>query len=180
MMFTKRVSYKSLLATSPSSSINTTALRSLHKCTTSSSLFSIDGISTTTTTTTVNNTLFNLFTIYRRRGSARGQVFGDHGTMRAQGLLRNTKWAWGPYQRWSRHPDETHKYFTAIGFHGRYPEAIFRDRVQKLGMGFVWPTQPFGWPSCVFIFYYLLIIQLFPCYCLVCTHFTFIFTKSAH
>ena len=59
------------------------------------------------------------------------------------------------YRRWSRHPDETREYFTATGFHGRYPEAVFRDRVRKLGMGFVWPTQPFGWHPCVFIFYYL-------------------------
>ena len=81
------------------------------------------------------------------------QVFSDHGTMRAQGSLENTKWAWGPYWRWSRHPDETREYFTATGFHGRYPEAVFRDRARKLGMGFVWPTQPFGWPPCVFIFY---------------------------
>ena len=29
----------------------------------------------------------------RRRGSARAQVFGDHGTVRAQGSLGNTKWA---------------------------------------------------------------------------------------
>ena len=28
-----------------------------------------------------------------------------------------------------------------------------------------WPTQPFGWPPRVFIFYYLLVIRLFPYYC---------------
>ena len=31
----------------------------------------------------------------RRRGSARAQVFGNHGTVRAQGSLENTKWAFG-------------------------------------------------------------------------------------
>ena len=62
------------------------------------------------------------------------------------------------YWRWSRHPDETQEYFTATGFRGRYQEAIFRDRVRKLGMGFIWPTQPFGWPPRVFIIYYLLVI----------------------
>ena len=46
-------------------------------------------------------------TYCRRRGSARAQVFGNHGTVRAQGSLGNTKWAWGPYWRWSRHPDES-------------------------------------------------------------------------
>ena len=86
------------------------------------------------------------------------QVFGDHGTVRAQGSLENTKWARGPYRRWSRHPDETREYFTATVFHERYPEAVFKDRVRKLSMGFVWPTRPFSWPPCVFIFYYLLII----------------------
>ena len=80
----------------------------------------------------------------RRRGSARAQVFGDHGTVRAQGSLENTKWARGLYRRWSRHPNETREYFTATGFHERYPEAVFKDRVQKLDMGFVWPTQPFS------------------------------------
>ena len=39
---------------------------------------------------------------------------------------------------------------------------------------FVWPTQPFVWPPCVFIIYYRLIIKLFPCYGLICAHFTFI------
>ena len=87
--------------------------------------------------------------------SARAQVFGDHDTVRAQDSLENTKWARGLYWRWSRYPDEIREYFTAIGFHGRYPKAVFRDRVRKLGMGFVWPTQPFGWPPCMFIFYYL-------------------------
>ena len=111
---------------------------------------------------------------------ARAQVFGNHGTVRAQDSLGNTKWTWGPYWRWSHHPDKTREYFTAIGFHGRYPEAVFKDWVRKLGMDFVWLTQPFGWPPCVFIFYCLLIIQLFPWYCLVCIHFTFIFTKFAH
>ena len=101
-------------------------------------------------------------------------MFGDHGTVRAQGSLGNTKWARGRYRRWSRHLDETREYFTATGFHERYLEAVFRDRVRKLGMGFVWPTQPFGWPPCVFIFYYPLIIKLFSCYDLICTHFTFI------
>ena len=81
---------------------------------------------------------------------------------------------WAHYWRWSRHPDETREYFTATRFHERYLEAVFRDRARKLGMGFVRPTQPFGWPPCVFIFYYLLIIQLFHCYCLVCMHFSFI------
>ena len=116
----------------------------------------------------------------RQRGSARTQVFGDHGTVRAQDSLENTKWAWSPYRRWSYHPNETQEYFTVTGFHGRYPEAVFRYRVRKLGIGFVWPTQPFGWPPCVFIFYYLLIIKLFPCYYLICMHFTFIFIKFAH
>ena len=104
---------------------------------------------------------------------ARAQVFSDHGTVRAQGSLGNTKWAWSPYWRWSRHPDKSRDILTATGFHGRYPEAVFRDRVRKLGMGFIWPTQPFGWPPCVFIFYYPLIIKLFSCYGLICTHFTF-------
>ena len=49
-------------------------------------------------------------------------------------------------------------HFTATGFHGRYPEAVFRDRVRKLGMGFIRTTQPFGWPPCMFIFYYLLML----------------------
>ena len=73
----------------------------------------------------------------RRRGLARTHVFGDRGTVRAQGLLENTKWARDPYRRWSRHPDETREYFTATGFHGRYPEVVFRDWVLKMGMGFV-------------------------------------------
>ena len=60
----------------------------------------------------------------------------DHGTVWAQGLLENIKWAWGPYRRWSRHLDENQDTLTAIGFHRRYPEAIFRDRVRKLGMDF--------------------------------------------
>ena len=63
---------------------------------------------------------------------------------------------------------------TATGFHGRYPEAVLRDRVRKLGMGFGMPTQPFGWPPCVFIVYYPLIIRLFPYYDLNHMHFTFI------
>ena len=86
---------------------------------------------------------------------------GDHGTVRAQGSLENTKWAWGPYRRWSRHPNKSRDTLTATGFHGRYPEAVFRDRVWKLGMGFIWPTQPFGWPPCVFIFYYLWLLSYF-------------------
>ena len=72
---------------------------------------------------------------------------------------------WAHNWRWSHHPDETRKYFTATGFRGRYLEAVFRDRVRKLGMGFIWPTQPFGWPPHMSIFYYFLIIQLFPYYC---------------
>ena len=63
---------------------------------------------------------------------------------------------------------------TATEFHGRYPEAVLRDRVRKLGMGFGMPTQPFGWPPCVFIIYYPLIIRLFPYYGLNHMHFTFI------
>ena len=110
----------------------------------------------------------------RRRDSARAQLFGKHVTVRAQSSLVNTKWAWGPYLRWSRYPDENWDTLTATGLHGRYPEAVFRDRVRKLGMSFVWPTQPFSWPPCVFVFYYRLIIKLFPCYGLICTHFTFI------
>ena len=57
--------------------------------------------------------------------------------------------------------------FTATEFHGGYPAAVLRDRVRKLGMGFVRPTQPFDWPPFVFIFYYPLIIRVFPCYCLI-------------
>ena len=78
------------------------------------------------------------------------------------------------YWRWSRHPDESRDTLTATGFHERYPETVFRDRVRKLGMVFVWPTQHFGWPPCVFVFYYRLIIKLFPYHGLICTHFTFI------
>ena len=115
----------------------------------------------------------NYTSICRRRGLARAQVFGDHGTVWAQGSLGNTKWSRGPYRRWSHHPHKTREYFTAIGCHGRYLEAIFKDRIRKLGMGFIRPTQPFGWPPCVFIFYYSLIIKLFACYGLICTHFTF-------
>ena len=88
----------------------------------------------------------------------RAQVFGDYGTVRAQSSLENIKWARGPYRRWSRHPDKIREYFTVTEFHGKYPETVFKDRVRKLVMGFVRPTQPFGWPPCVFIFYYLLII----------------------
>ena len=111
------------------------------------------------------NVMFKTRCVCRRWGSARAQVFGDHGTVRAQGPLGNTRMGLEAYYwRWSRHPDETREYFTATGFRGRYPEAVFRDRVRKLGMGFVWPTQPFGWPPRVFIFYYLLVIQLFPYY----------------
>ena len=125
--------------------------------------------------------LFNLY-IYncRRRGSARAQVFGNHGTVRAQGSLGNTKWASSPYWRWSRHPDKSRDTLTATGFHGRYPETVFRDRVRKLGMGFIWPTQPFGWPPCVFIFYYRLIIQLFSCYCWFARVLFLCFTQFAH
>ena len=118
-------------------------------------------------------------TYCRRRGSARSQVFGNHDTMQAQGSLGNTKWAWGPNWRWSRHPDESRDTLTTTGFHGRYPEAVFRDRVRKLGMGFIWPTQPFGWPPCVFIFYYPLIIKLFPYYCWF-AHISLLFLPTLH
>ena len=96
------------------------------------------------------------------------------------GLARKYKMGLRPYRRWCCHPDETREYFTATVFHRRYLKAVFTDRVRKLGRGFVWLTQPFSWPPCVFIFYYFFIIKLFSCYCLICTHFTFIFTKFAH
>ena len=99
--------------------------------------------------------------------------------MRAQGLLGNIKWGWGPYQRWSRHPDENRDTLTATGFHERYPEAVFRNLVRKLGMGFIWPTQPFGWPPCVFVFYYRLIIQLFPYYSWF-AHISLLFLPTLH
>ena len=68
---------------------------------------------------------------------------------------------------------------TTTGFHGRYPEAVFTDRVRKLGMGFIWPTQPFGWPPCVFIFYYRLIIQLFSYYSWF-AHISLLFLPTLH
>ena len=91
--------------------------------------------------------------------SARPSV-GDHDTVRAKGLLENIKWAWGSYRRWSHHSDENRDTLTATRFHGRYPEAIFRDRIRTFRM----PTQPFGWPPYVFYILLPVIIRLFPYY----------------
>ena len=112
-------------------------------------------------------------------GVQRFQVFGNHGTVRAQGSLGNTKWAWSPYWRWNRHPDKSRYKLTATELHAKYSETVFKDRVRKLGMVFIWPTQPFSWPPCVFIFYYHLIIQLFPYYCLV-AHISLLFLPALH
>ena len=89
---------------------------------------------------------------------ARAQVFGDHDTVWAQGSLGNTK-GLGDYigdgvatrmkpgntLQQLDSTEDTQKSSSEIGF-GNWVWA------------FVWPTQPFGWPPCVFIFYYLLII----------------------
>ena len=80
----------------------------------------------------------NLSYILQAAGSARAQVFGDHDTVRAQGPLGLQLWAFLQtlVGVGSRHPDETRDTFTATGFRRRYPAAVLRDWVRKLGMGF--------------------------------------------
>ena len=108
------------------------------------------------------------------------QVFGDHGTMRAQGSLGNTRWTWGPYQRWSRHPDETREYF----YSNWIPRKIPRSRLQRSGSKTVYglcsahPTFRLA-SVCIHILLPL-IVQLFPYYSLIGTHLTFILTQFAH
>ena len=96
----------------------------------------------------------------------RAQVYGDHGTVRAQGSLGNTKMGLEAYYwRWSRHSDETQEYL----YSNWIPWKILRSRHQRsgseTGYGLGMPTQPFGWRPCVFIVYYPLIIRLFLHYC---------------
>lgn len=108
----------------------------------------------------------NLDDTCRRRSSARAQVFGYHSTVRAQGLLGNTKWACGPYRRWSRHPDESRDTLYSNWIPRRFPEAVIRDRGRKLGMGF-WNAHPTLRLASVcvlcFITFNYKIISLFTC-----------------
>ena len=104
----------------------------------------------------------------RRHGSARVQVFGDHGTVRAQGPLGLQLWTLlqALVGVGSRHPDETRDTLTATGFHGGYPAAVLRDWVRKLGMGFCTAHPILRSASvCVlcFIIFNYLIIPLITC-----------------
>ena len=70
-----------------------------------------------------------LFYSYRRRGSARAQVYGDHGTVRAQGSLGNTKMGSRPMSEMDSPPgwDSGHFYSNWI------PRKIPRIRPQRSG-----------------------------------------------
>ena len=104
----------------------------------------------------------------RRQGSARAQVFGDHGTVWAQGPLEIQLWAFlqALVGVGSRHPDETRDTFTTTGFHGRYPATVLRDWVRKLGMGFC-TAHPTLRSASVCVLYFIIfnyfIIPLITC-----------------
>ena len=96
---------------------------------------------------------------------ARAQVFGYHGTMRAQGSLGNIKWAWGPYWRWSRHPDKSRDTLYSNWILRKIPISCIQRSGSETGSGICLAHPTFQLASvCIYILLPL-IIKLFPCYC---------------
>ena len=90
------------------------------------------------------------------------------------------KWARGPYQRWCCHPDETREYFYSNWISRKIPRSRLQISGSKTGYGLCLAQPTFRLASvCVHILLPL-IIQLFPYYCLIGIHFTFILTQFAH